>query len=307
MEPVMNAVDKSFSRLVLGTAQLGMPYGIANRSGKPDVGGVHSIVQTAWKGGVRCFDTAQVYGDSEQLLGQAIRQLPSDADKAWIITKLDPMLNLQDHKAIGKAVRCSLKHLSVKCLYGLMLHSEDMLPALNNGLKDLLSGYRRDGLIGHAGISVYTPEKALQALRTDIIDLVQVPTNLLDRRFLDAGVFHLAREKGKEIFIRSVFLQGLLLMNEDNLPATMEFARPVIRSLQALSERFGIPRIVLALGYVRLRFPQARVIFGAETPVQVMDNLRCWTSDLPESLLEEIDETFSHADRRMVDPRQWPR
>ncbi|MBN1615181.1 MAG: aldo/keto reductase [Deltaproteobacteria bacterium] len=304
----MKNVDKEFSRLVLGTAQLGMPYGIANRTGKPDYKKAYDIVHAAWEGGVRCFDTAQAYGDSERVLGRALSSLRKPLQEPLIVTKLDPMLDITNPKATDKAIQGSLRRLKVERLYALMFHFEELPPslALNNGLKDLLSGYRRDGLIGHIGISVYTPKSALQALQCDLIDLVQVPTNVLDRRFLNAGVFDLAMEMGKEIFIRSVFLQGLLLMDSDRLPASMDFAAPVVRSFTNVSESAGVPRIVLAFGYVRLRFPRTRVIFGAETVDQVENNLKNWCRDIPDGLLSKIDENLSNTDEQIVDPRQWP-
>jgi aryl-alcohol dehydrogenase-like predicted oxidoreductase len=247
----LERIDEELSRLVLGTAQLGMPYGIANQTGKPNFDRAQAIVNAAWEGGIRCFDTAQAYGDSEQILGQAISLLPTNVQEALIVTKLDPMLDLTNWKSMAKALHSSFKRLRVQRLYALMFHNEESIPALNNGLKDLLTGYRRDGLISHIGISVYSPDKALQALHTEVIDLIQLPTNILDRRFLDAGVFHLAGETGKEIFIRSVFLQGLLLMDEGRIPATMNFARSAIRTFQKLG--IGIYSIAVPPGQSHFR------------------------------------------------------
>jgi len=56
-----------FSHLVLGTAQLGLPYGIANQTGQPDQVVATAIIREAWNQGIREFDTAQGYGDSEQV------------------------------------------------------------------------------------------------------------------------------------------------------------------------------------------------------------------------------------------------
>lgn len=63
------------NRLVLGTAQLGMSYGIANKTGLPDLATATAIVQTAWESGICEFDTAQAYGKSEQVLSQALSEL----------------------------------------------------------------------------------------------------------------------------------------------------------------------------------------------------------------------------------------
>ena len=104
-------------RLALGTAQLGMPYGIANRTGKPDLAAARSIVDTAWDAGIRYFDTAQAYGDSESVLGQALENRD-----AAIITKLPPKLeNVSQH------LRESLRRLGRATIWGVLLHREEHL------------------------------------------------------------------------------------------------------------------------------------------------------------------------------------
>ena len=66
----------NINRLVLGTAQLGTNYGIANRMGKPDFDTAEAIIKTTWDAGIREFDTAQGYGDSEQVLGEVFQKYP---------------------------------------------------------------------------------------------------------------------------------------------------------------------------------------------------------------------------------------
>ncbi|MBT5306663.1 MAG: aldo/keto reductase, partial [Candidatus Scalindua sp.] len=198
--------------LVLGTAQLGFNYGIANagKTEQPTQTTANAIVQEAWENGIREFDTAQGYGKSEQALGEALSKLGVSAE-ALVISKFDPALDHLDRNVLSNAVGESLSRLGVPSLYGMMLHKEKMLSAWDNGLSKIFHTFVVSGKIKHIGISVYSPEKAIQALNTDGIDMVQLPTNILDRRFETAGVFQLAEEKKKKIYIRSVFLQGLIL------------------------------------------------------------------------------------------------
>ena len=113
------------SRLVLGTAQLGMDYGIANKSGRPNSAMAEEMVETAWENGIKIYDTAQGYGESEKALGKALNSLGLSSD-ANIITKLDPKLDLLDKDALEQAVRESLTRLEVPSLHGLMLHREKL-------------------------------------------------------------------------------------------------------------------------------------------------------------------------------------
>jgi len=80
------------------------------------------------------------------------------------------------------ALEASLQKLRLSSLYGFMLHKESFLDLWHKGLGDILTGFVRQGLVKHIGISVYHPDRALDALRTDGIDFVQLPTNILDRR-----------------------------------------------------------------------------------------------------------------------------
>ena len=59
-------------KIVLGTVQFGMDYGIANVSGKPTKSEVFKILEIAWQHGIRSYDTAPSY-DSEDLLGEFIK------------------------------------------------------------------------------------------------------------------------------------------------------------------------------------------------------------------------------------------
>jgi len=198
-------------RLVLGTAQLGMKYGIANRTGQPDLKTAEQIIQTVWKNGICEFDTAQAYENSEEVLGHCLSELRITQD-ALVISKFHPCLDYLNWKQLSIALDKSLSRLHISRLAGIMLHKEEHLKLWEKGLKEIMFTFVKDGRVDRLGVSVYSPKKALEALQTDGIEMVQIPTNILDSRFRDAGVFDLAEQKGKEVYVRSIFLQGLLLM-----------------------------------------------------------------------------------------------
>ena len=294
------------SRLVLGTAQLGMDYGIANTTGQPVYNTVKSIVQEAWKYGLREFDTAQAYGQSEKVLGQVFKDL-GIADDARVITKFAPDVDHSDMAAINKALETSMNNLGVESLYGLMLHREDMLELWKKGLKNNLMGIVDSGRVEHIGVSVYLPERAIQALNSDGISMVQLPANILDRRFEKAGVFELADNVGKTIYIRSIFIQGLLFMPPDNLPEHMRFVASVLSRLTSFVQDVGLNIKELCIGYVKHAFPCVRLVFGAETPEQIRENLKCWNVDLPDGLVQIIQTKFEDIDERILNPSLWPK
>jgi aryl-alcohol dehydrogenase-like predicted oxidoreductase len=290
--------------LVLGTAQIGLPYGIANKTGVPDRAIANAIVCEAWENGIEEFDTAQAYGNSESVLGEALVELGL-SQKAKIISKLNPNLDHLNAPAMSRSLNQSLQRLGAQSLYGIMLHREELLSLWHKGLSEILHDLVLSGRVKQAGISVYSPDKAIQALNTEGIDMVQLPTNILDRRFENAGVFQLADQKKKQIYIRSVFLQGLLLMNPEEIPTNMAFAKPLLKKLEFLASDLGLTRQEIALGYLKSGMPNAHVIFGAETQNQVKENVISWQKRIPESLINQVRAIFPNVSEHILNPLLW--
>jgi aryl-alcohol dehydrogenase-like predicted oxidoreductase len=311
LSTIVNRIDKidgarnDQSRMVLGTAQLGMPYGIANRAVQPDFEMVVSIVKTAWEYGIRELDTAQGYGESEAVLGRALSVLGISND-VRIITKIDPGLDSVKEKSFEMALSKSLEHLQVPSLYGLMLHREEWIDLLNDGLVNVLKNFVIQGKVKHIGISLYSPVKAIQALKADVFDMIQIPANILDRRFADAGVFKLAEQEGKQIYIRSIFLQGLLLIKDEDLQPHMAFAKNIIAMLDSLCRKYKLTRRRMALLYIKNRYANAKIIFGAEMKNQIQQNMEDLSGNLPEALIDEIVDLFNNVDEMIINPSRWP-
>ncbi|MBL0446939.1 aldo/keto reductase [Aeromonas veronii] len=194
-------------RLALGTVQFGLDYGISNHDGQVSDEELDAIIALARQAGIDTLDTAQAYGNAEQRLGQR------DITGFTLIDKLAPGLPLSDVKA---ALNNSLHWLGRKRLDGLLLHrSQDASPALFELLTDL----QQQGTIGKLGISVYTPEELDTWTAAGYpLKLVQLPANLLDQRFLRSGWLDKLVDMGCEIHVRSLFLQGLLLMQPAQRP-----------------------------------------------------------------------------------------
>lgn len=294
----------SSSHLVLGTAQLGYSYGIANKTGQPNQDTAAAIIHEAWKNGIREFDTAQAYGDSELVLGAALTELGL-SQKARIITKFDPNLDHLNEKNMARSLDQSLQRLGVSSLFGIMLHGEEMLSFWNHGLAEIMNKFVLSGKTKRVGVSVYSPDKAIEALNTKGIDMVQVPANILDRRFENAGVFKLADDKGKTVYVRSVFLQGLILMNFREIPEEMAFARSVIKKIESFSGDSGLSRQELALGYIKSEMPNAYVIFGVETLSQVRENMTAWQKEISGSLGSQVKSIFADVDEQILNPGLW--
>ena len=291
--------------LVLGTAQMGMPYGIANRIGQPDIRTAVEIIRCAWEGGIRELDTASAYGESEKVIGRSIREI-GIADEIKIVTKIDLECGGDIYARAKKKLLESLHNLGVAKIYALLLHRQEMLQEWSGKLKGDLLHLVDEGLVEHIGISVYTPQKALQALQMDGLNLVQVPSNVLDRRFERAGVFQTAQECGKTVYVRSIFLQGLLVMDPETLPPAMDFVKPYLEQYGNFASCNGFSRQQFALQYALSAYPGARILFGAESPWQVCENLACADELLPSAALSRIREIFAEVPEKVLNPVHWP-
>lgn len=292
----------SSSRLVLGTAQLGAAYGIANQLGQPDAASVRAILAHAWAGDIDTFDTAQAYGDSEQVLGAALGDLGFAKD-AHIISKLHPDLDGASPQRLAHALEGSLRHLGVEQLAALLLHREQALQQWQQGLGDTLQTFVRQGKVRRLGVSVYHPAAALQALQIPELAIIQLPANALDHRFVDAGVFVRARQQGVEIHIRSVFLQGLLLLGPARAPA---WAQSILVRVGKLADGLGLSAQELCLGYVAQAYPQARILFGAESVAQIDANVQAFTRTQPAKLVASVQAALRGTEEKILNPSLWP-
>lgn len=292
--------------LVLGTVQLGLPYGIANKIGQPSQDVAADVVRTAWASGIREFDTAQDYGTSEEILGKAFAQL-GVSSQAKVISKIDPQIDHGNPQAMAKAIEGSLKRLGMPCLWGLMIHKEEFLSQWPKGMGKILRDFVTAGKVKHIGVSVYSPDRALEALNMEGIDMIQAPSNILDRRFEKKKFFEQAAQRKKQVYIRSVFLQGLILMEPDALSGDMLFARPVLEKITALARELKVTRNELALGYLKERIPGAKLLIGAQMPEQILENLLAWEKEPAANLVSLVLEHFDQVDEKILNPILWRR
>lgn len=204
------------SRLALGTVQFGLAYGVSNTAGQVGPQAASEILARAHGLGVDLLDTAIAYGSSEQVLGEI------GVDRFRIVSKLPAIPEgTQDvHAWMLSSADQSLGRLKRPSLYGLLLHRPGVLSgehaaAIRQAFREL----KASGKVAKTGISIYGPDE-LDALGTlDDIDIVQSPLNILDTRLIDSGWLDKLHRAKVEVHVRSVFLQGLLLMPSHQRPA----------------------------------------------------------------------------------------
>ncbi len=203
-------------KLALGTAQFGSKYGVANQFGQVSQAEIKAMLQLAIVNRMNTLDTAIAYGDSEECLGKACLQ------SFRIITKLPPLPDGVSNVAewVKQHINASLSRLNVAGIYGLLLHRPDQLLSPNGrALYQALLALKDDGKVEKVGISIYSPSELDMLIPCYRLDLVQAPFNLIDQRLFTTGWLQRLKDYDVEVHTRSVFLQGLLLMNQLNIPS----------------------------------------------------------------------------------------
>lgn len=244
------------NKIALGTAQFGLDYGISNKTGQIPENQVFEILNESIRSGIDVLDTAYAYGNSELVIGNFVKE---HENVFKIISKL-PECNPNDVKNIFES---SLERLGVDSLYGYMCHSFQHYrdnPEIWNMLEDLKS----EGKIEKIGLSLYYPSELEYIIENKIdIDIIQVPYNVFDRRFEE--YFPVLKKMGVEIFVRSVFLQGLVFKEPFELDDYFAKIRSKIINLHSLAAELNIPIAALCLNVAILNEFVDQVVVGVDS------------------------------------------
>lgn len=288
-------------KLAIGTVQFGLPYGVANQHGQVTVEEGREILQLAKANGIDTLDTAVAYGDSEQRLGEI-------GISGWnVVTKL-PALPLEcadvESWTLGTLLG-SLRRLKIDQLQGVLLHNAaDMVGVHGDELQRALQLAKAEGLVRQVGVSIYAPADLQPIFDRVELNLVQCPYNVLDTRLVDSGWLDRLAAKGVEVHVRSIYLQGLLLMSRDARPD--KFAR-WSAAWDAWSDylaRTGKSPLQACVRFAAQESRIGRVVVGIESAEQLGECLAAANGGAPIERAA-IDSIQHHVDETLIDPRQW--
>lgn len=234
-------------RIGLGTAQLGLNYGITNDDKKVNSESLSKIINLARGSNIKYIDTAISYGDSEIKLGK------NKIDDFYLISKL-PKIPVEKENVgiwINDQVDESLKRLGVKTLYALLLHDTSQLfdELIGGEIDKALNKLKEQGKIKKFGVSAYDPKELQNILKKFSPEIVQLPMNVFDNRFQDHDCLKIMKDKNIEIHSRSAFLQGLLLLNKENLPNQFKKWKSLFEKWQKWLEFNNISAVEACLGH----------------------------------------------------------
>ena len=304
---------KKLSKITLGTAQLGMNYGIANITGKPDFNSAIEILKFAWKNGINSFDTAPAYGNSEKIIGSFISSLNKEEIKKPVIVSKLPAINIEKnltfdkiYSFINKNITLSLKNLKINRIPIYLLHLPSDLYIEDGIIIDCLNQVKSEGLIERFGLSVYNPEDVENSLKFKEINAIQVPINLFDNCLIKMGLLKKLKQNGYIIFARSIYLQGLFFIRPENLPNRLEIAKKYLIKLRKLLKDIEFNIGKLAFLYVRDLPEITSLVIGSENIGQIAENIKLLKEKrLSDDIYQKINEEFNDIPERITNPSLW--
>jgi spore coat polysaccharide biosynthesis protein SpsF (cytidylyltransferase family)/aryl-alcohol dehydrogenase-like predicted oxidoreductase len=304
---------EQYSCLTLGTAQLGMDYGITNTRGRPDDAEALAIVSTALLAGVTHLDTARAYGDAELRIGTLLARWPEVPLR--IVSKLSPLTDLADdapradvRRAVDHSIELSCRALQRARIDVLMFHRcADML-RWDGAALERLTEHVSNGAVGQIGVSVYAPQEAVRSLADPRITQLQIPFNLLDQRWFEPQFQRsVAARPEVAIHARSVFLQGLLLAESARWPSWAEAALGLCADTRRLVGSLDRKSAAdLCIAFARA-FPWiTSLVVGVASAGQLRELLAlAREAPLSATQAEIVRNSFHDVPERLLNPTLW--
>jgi len=305
--------EKSVKPMTLGTAQLGMNYGITNKSGQVKKSEAREIIKQAITEGIEYIDTASAYGQSEEVIGFSLEG--GWRDRVKLITKIPPFptTKYREVSDMSLFVRNSFYEsclkLNIQKLDVLMFHRhvDTLVPSVLNELENL----KISGRITEIGVSVQSPEELNATLDNQLFTFVQLPFNILDYRWdaLVDKVLSVKKERKLVIHARSALLQGLLCSKDSSewLRAGVSNYKKVIDWLETGYKRYEkISVSDLCIGYVNSQCWIDSVVTGIDSLSNLYSNLQSISMPLMSGgVIDEIVKSRPRLRSESLNPALW--
>ena len=294
----MNHNHENISKIALGTVQFGIDYGI-NSGVKVEPNEVRKVIDFARNKNITLLDTAQLYGSSEQVLGDVNTQ---DFN---IVTKSrgfnGDSISEDESNLVISDLHQSLKLLKRESIYAFLVHhGEDLLKPGGEKIFKKLEIIRNQGLVKKIGISAYVDNKLEKIIDRYDLDIIQLPMNILDNRLIDNGLLSKIYSKKIELHTRSVFLQGLLLMNKKNRPKKFDKWSSLWNLWHEWLSDNKLSALEATIRYM-ISIPEiTRVLVGVDNKDQLEMIINALDGNIP-----DVPKELSTNDVNLLNPGNW--
>jgi len=283
------------SRLVIGCAQFGMPYGLIRNQSKLAQDQVQKVLLKAYENGIRALDTAEAYGDSEE---KCVKAVVCTNPRAWdFTTKISPVSkNIPERVAkLTKSLRGAKTNI--------LAHSATEYIESERFRSELLSCKQISG-VRKIGVSVYTKRDIESVFEKHPPDLLQVPVNLLDKRLVHDGFLEQVWSSGVEVHARSVFLQGMFFSPIAEIGERFPEVLDSIEKLSRICVKEQVSLSQLALAWLRQVPGIDRLVIGVSSVRQLKANVQAFKWEISEEAYKAVMDVQID-NETVLDPRLW--
>jgi aryl-alcohol dehydrogenase-like predicted oxidoreductase len=276
-----------------------MDYGIGSSPGKLSISEVKKILEYAKSTNIDMLDTASAYGNSEKTLGKL------NVDEFHVVTKTRHFNVLKitddDLTLLNRDFDQSLKDLKLDSVYGLLIHNaDDLMKPGASKIIESIQNLKKTNKIKKIGVSIYENKHLNFVLENFDIDLVQIPLNIFDRRLIDNGMLKLLSQKGLEVHARSIFLQGLLLLENSSRPRKFDRWDSLWKSWSEWLNDYKISPLEASIRYAMSFSEISKVLVGIDSVNQLMEIM-----DAAYGVLPPIPNELYTDDSLLLNPSNW--
>jgi aryl-alcohol dehydrogenase-like predicted oxidoreductase len=283
-------------KLCLGTAQFGLDYGINNSRGKIPQDEVYKILNLAHDNGIFMIDTAGAYGNSETVLGEGVAQT---GKKFQIITKYPANTDIRPFQWINT----SLGLLKAENMYGYLFHNYSTFQEHPDYIEDFIK-IKESKKAEKIGFSLYHPSEAEYIFKNNVpCDIVQIPYNIFDQRF--AYLFSEFHNRVIDIYVRSVFLQGLFFIEPDKLDSRFDSVKSLLREIHQFAKDYSITIAALCLGFVNENKNVSYIVIGIDSFDNLEENISNYVLLKDKNIPYTSLRKFAVNDENIILPYNW--
>ena len=290
---ILGRTGISVSEIAFGGVEIGLPYGIGIKSAAdmPTEGEAIHLLHTALESGINFFDTARLYGRSEEIMGKAFKNKHKQVvlcSKCHHLPKSDGRLPgaAELRTFIENSLHESLRALQTDYLDVFLLHNTALADLQHPAISEIFVSLKEKGLVRAIGVSTYSGTETQLVIEQGRWDVLQLSFNLMDQR--QATLFEAAKVAGVGIMVRSVLLKGILSDRGRNL-------HPALKIVEDHRERYSelfnekIPTLSKLATKFALSFPEvSSVLVGIDR-------------------LEYLEQALVTADGNYLDPARLAR
>ena len=288
------------SKLILGTVQFGLRYGINNTIGKLTEDQVFELLETAYDLGVRTLDTAEAYGNAHSVISNFHKQ----SKKRFNIISKYSSSNFDYPIDLVERIQVHCSNFNINYLEGYMFHSYNDFKMNINNDPNVLDNIKNSGLVKKIGVSVYSNNEIEDLLNFKNINLIQLPFNLFDNEYQRKEILEKAKKRNIEIHTRSVFLQGLFFKDINTLTNCLLPLKNNLSELSQILKNNNIAMESLALNYPLNKTYIDKVLIGVDSLEQLKNNIKATENDFDKSIYEKID-CIQIKNTKLLNPSNW--